>query len=73
MFLSHHVTVVNSAEVWLPGAQVPDDWVHVDNLLAISEPDFDNSGEPGPQAQGVNHLESPLRQLHVTHRASSCA
>ena len=35
--------------------------------------DFDNSGEPGPQAKGVNHLEVPLRQLHVTHRTSSCA
>ena len=21
--------------------------------------DFDNSGEPGPQAQGVNHVETP--------------
>ena len=47
--------------------------VNVNNLLAISESDFDNSGEPGPQAEGVNHLETPLRQLHVTHRASSCA
>ena len=47
--------------------------VNVNNLLAISISDFDNSGEPGPQAKGVNHLETPLRQLHVTHRASSCA
>ena len=47
--------------------------VNVKNLLAISISDFDNSGEPGPQAKGVNHLETPLRQLHVTHRASSCA
>ena len=47
--------------------------VNVNNLLAISESDFDNSGEPGPQAEGVNHLETPLRQLHVTHRASSCS
>ena len=47
--------------------------VNVNNLLAISESDFDNSGEPGPQAEAVNHLETPLRQLHVTHRASSCA
>ena len=47
--------------------------VNVSNLLAISESDFDNSGDPGPQAEGVNHLETPLRQLHVTHRASSCA
>ena len=47
--------------------------VNVNNLLAISIQDFDNSGEPGPQAKGVNHLETPLRQLHVTHRASSCA
>ena len=30
--------------------------VNVNNLLAISESDFDNSGEPGPQAEGVNHL-----------------
>ena len=47
--------------------------VNVNNLLAISIQDFDNSGEPGPQAEGVNHLETPLRQLPVTHRASSCA
>ena len=47
--------------------------VNVNNLLAISKSDFDNSGEPGPQAKGVNHLETPLRQLQVTHRASSCA
>ena len=30
--------------------------VNVHNLLAISESVFDNSGEPGPQAEGVNHL-----------------
>ena len=47
--------------------------VNVNNLLATSKSDFDNSGEPGPQAKGVNHLETPLRQLQVTHRASSCA
>ena len=47
--------------------------VNVNNLLAISKSDFDNSGEPGPQADEVNHLEIPLRQLQVTHRASSCA
>ena len=29
--------------------------VNVNNLLAISRLDFDNSGEPGPQAKGVNH------------------
>ena len=27
----------------------------------------------GPQAKGVNHLETPPRPLHATHRASSCA
>ena len=47
--------------------------VNVNTLLAISELDLDNSGEPGPQAKGVNHLETPLRQLHVTDRSSSCA
>ena len=47
--------------------------VKENNLLAISEPDFDNSEEPGRQAEEVNHHETPLRQLHVTHRASSCA
>ena len=47
--------------------------VNVDNLLAIPESDFDNSGEPGPQAEGVNQLEIPLRQLHVPDGASSCA
>ena len=46
--------------------------VNVNNLLAISIWDFDNSGQPR-QAKGVNHLETPLRQLHVTHRAFSCA
>ena len=47
--------------------------VNVNNLLAISKSDFNNSGEPGPQAEAVNHLETLLRQLHVFHRASSCA
>ena len=47
--------------------------VNVNALPTISESDVDNSGESGPQAKGVNHLETPLRQLHVTHRASSCA
>ena len=47
--------------------------VNIHNFLAISKLDFDNSGEPGPQAKGVNHLETALRQLHATHRASSCA
>ena len=47
--------------------------VNVNNLLAISELGFDKSGEPGPQAEGVNYLETPLRQLHESHRASSCA
>ena len=47
--------------------------VKVNNFLAISKLDFDNSGDPGPQVKGVNHLETPLRQLHVTHRAFSCA
>ena len=32
--------------------------INVNNLLAISKLDFDNSGEPGPQAKGVNHLET---------------
>ena len=63
-------TVRRCHQVWVAVA-VPN--VNVNNLLAISESDFDNSGEPGPQAEGVNHLEAPLRQLHVTHRASSCA
>ena len=46
---------------------------NVNNLLSISKSDSDSSGEPGPQAEGVNHLETPLRQLQVTHRTSSCA
>jgi len=29
--------------------------VNVTNLLAISEQYFDNTGEPAPQAKGVNH------------------
>ena len=36
--------------------------VNVNNLLAISKSDFENSGEPRPQAEEVNHLETPLRQ-----------
>ena len=47
--------------------------VNVHNLLSISGYDCYNSGEPGSQAKGVNHLHTPLAQLHVTHRASSCA
>ena len=39
----------------------------------MSKSNFDNCGEPGPQAEGVNHQETPLRKLQVTHRASSCA
>ena len=31
---------------------------YVNHLLAISIQDFDNSGEPGPHAKGVNHLET---------------
>ena len=47
--------------------------VIVNNSLAIFKQDFDSSGEPGPQAKEIKHLKSPLRQLHVSHRASSCA
>ena len=43
--------------------------VNKHNLPDMSEQDFENSGEPGPQAKGVNHL----RPLIYTHRASSCA
>ena len=57
----------------LPGELRVNVHVNVNNLLAISKSDFDNSGEAGPQAEGVNHLETPLRQLQVSHRASSCA
>lgn len=39
----------------------------------MSELEFDNSGEPRPQAKGMIHQETPLRQLHVAHRAFSCA
>ena len=61
-------------DLWLQvGCVAHDVNVVVNSLLAISESDVVNSGEPGPQAKGVNHLENPLRQLHVTHRASSCA
>ena len=35
--------------------------------------DFDNSGDPGPQAKAVNHVETPLRRLQENHRAPSCA
>ena len=47
--------------------------VNVNNLVAISMFNFDISGQPGQKAKRVVHLETPLRQLHVTHRASSCA
>lgn len=43
--------------------------VNVNNFLAISEQDFDGSGTPpGTTSQGVNYLEIPLRQQHLTHR-----
>ena len=35
--------------------------VNVNNLLAISESDFDNSGEPGPQAVSVSDKPQPWR------------
>ena len=47
--------------------------INVEKLLGISEEDFDGSRELGQQAKGVNHLEIPLRQLRIIHRASSCA
>ena len=62
----------NQWGIAIPGS-LPNVNVNVNILLAISIQDFDNSEEPGPQAKGVNHLETLLRQLHVTHRASSCA
>lgn len=34
--------------------------VNINNVLATSEQDFHNSGEPGSQAKVVNHLETPL-------------
>ena len=33
----------------------------------------DNSREPVPQAKGVYYLDTPLKQLHESHRASSSA
>ena len=45
--------------------------VNVNNLLAISESDFDNSGPPGPQALGA--LEAVCKELQQgdLFRASS--
>ena len=42
------------------------------NVATASEQDDDNSGSrvPRPHAKGVNHLETPLRRLCVTHRVS---
>ena len=37
--------------------------VNVNILRATSESDFDDSGDPGPQAEGINHLETPLGTL----------
>ena len=34
--------------------------VSVNKLRAIPEQDFDDSGEPGSQAQAVKHLQTPL-------------
>ena len=59
--------------LWPPGHMHVHANVNENNILAMSEQDFDNSGEPGPQAKGVNHVETPHRQLHAAHRASSCA
>ena len=47
--------------------------VNVNNLPAIFEQDCEDLGEAGPQASGVKHMETPLRQLHMIRRASSCA
>ena len=61
--------MITSADLALPTRANAD----VDNLVAISDADFDDCGQPGPQAKGRNHLETTLRQLHAAHRASSCA
>ena len=37
--------------------------VHVNNFLAISKSDFDNSGEPGPQADVRGYRTSPAQQV----------
>ena len=47
--------------------------VNVNILLVIAKQDLNHSAELGPQAKGVSYLVTPLRRLHVTHRASSCA
>ena len=41
--------------------------------LATSEHDVGHSGQPGPEGKRVNYMEAPLKQVHVTRRASSCA
>ena len=46
-------------------------YTHVSDLLAISG--SDNSGDSGPQAKGIRHLENHLRQLHASNRASSAS
>ena len=45
--------------------------VNVNNLVAISIQDFDNSGEPGPQAKGVNHLETPVLAFTLAEECAS--
>ena len=38
----------------------------------MSKSDVDSSGELGQQGKGSILVETPRRQLHVTHRTSSC-
>ena len=47
--------------------------VNVNSVSAASHQEFENSGEPGLRVKGILHLETPLRQLHATNRARSCA
>ena len=51
----------------LPSTAIVNVNVNVNNLLAIFESDFDNSGEPGPQAEGVNHLRRRFRHWILFH------
>ena len=41
--------------------------LNVNSLLAISKSNLNHSGEPGPQAQGVNHLETPFSQTTASN------
>ena len=46
--------------------------VNVNISLPVSKLDCDSAGEPGPQAQGLNHLETPQTTARNSTRLLLC-